>query len=175
MGRPAGPSVDQQRPWQRTAEGQQVGAMAHRAALPPVLPFGLHQDEHFDLARGLAFYPTPFEVAPALGLDLRYAAEVTAAGRGHLRARRRGAMAPFASLSVAGQGWMPVFELDNLHLSAGLLYEAAGFSGILPCLLLLCVLVSRVLFGMAPLPVRGFPPTSRSRWSSRMPRHPTPG
>ena len=41
-----------------------MGAMAHRAALPPVLPFGFHQHEHFELIRGIAFYPTPFEVPP---------------------------------------------------------------------------------------------------------------
>ena len=44
-------SAAQRWQWQQTAEGQQVGAMAHGAALPPVLPFGLHMDEHFELAR----------------------------------------------------------------------------------------------------------------------------
>ncbi|CAE7261257.1 unnamed protein product, partial [Symbiodinium necroappetens] len=37
----------QQRQWQRTAEGREAGAMAHRAALPPVLPFGLSPAMHF--------------------------------------------------------------------------------------------------------------------------------
>lgn len=32
---------------QRHAEGQQAGAHSHRAALPPLLPFGLTPDEHF--------------------------------------------------------------------------------------------------------------------------------
>ena len=31
---------------QRNAEGQQVGAISHRAALPPLIPFGLSPDEH---------------------------------------------------------------------------------------------------------------------------------
>ena len=79
----------QQRQWQRNAEGP------HRAALLPILPFGLHPDEHFDLARDLAHCPTPFEAESVLDLDLQFAAEVTAAGRGTLPAvaadRRGGA------------------------------------------------------------------------------------
>ncbi|CAE7241467.1 FCPB [Symbiodinium natans] len=88
----------QQRQWQRNAEGQQAGGMAHKAALPPVLPFGLHPDEHFDLARDLAHYPTPFEAEPVLDLDLQYAAEVTAAGRGTLQRSRRVAVGALREL-----------------------------------------------------------------------------
>ena len=64
--------------------------MAHRAALPPVLP--ICPDEHCELSRDLARYPTPFEQTPALDLDLCYAAEVTARERGCLRARRQRSM-----------------------------------------------------------------------------------
>ncbi|CAE7846314.1 unnamed protein product, partial [Symbiodinium necroappetens] len=38
----------QQRFRQRTADGLQTGASTHRAALPPLLPFGLSVDEHFE-------------------------------------------------------------------------------------------------------------------------------
>ena len=41
------------------------------------------------MAHHLARYPTPFEVAPALDADLRFAAEMTAQGRGKLREQRR--------------------------------------------------------------------------------------
>ena len=94
----------QQRQWQRMAEGQQTGAMAHRAALPPVLPFGLSPDEHFELGRQVAHYPTPFETPPALDLDLCFAAEVCAKERGRLRQRRRASMGAIRELHRRWRG-----------------------------------------------------------------------
>ena len=49
--------------------------------MPTVLPYGLSIEEHFMMAHQLAHYPTPFEVAPALDADLRFAAKMTAQGR----------------------------------------------------------------------------------------------
>eukprot|EP00435_Cladocopium_sp_Y103_P017498 s4074_g4.t1 len=59
---------------QRHAEGQQAGALSHKAALPPLLSFGLAMDEHFHLAEGLLQCPTPLEMPPLVDEDLRYAA-----------------------------------------------------------------------------------------------------
>eukprot|EP00435_Cladocopium_sp_Y103_P073341 s50_g43.t1 len=48
----------------RIGEGQQVGAVAHRAALPPLLPFNLSPDAHFQQALSRAQQPLPFEDLP---------------------------------------------------------------------------------------------------------------
>jgi hypothetical protein len=66
----AAPSVRQK---MRTAEGQQVGAINHRAALAPLLPFHLQPDQHFESALQLSMQPLPTEGLPILDDDLRFA------------------------------------------------------------------------------------------------------
>ena len=44
----------------------QVGAMTHRAALPPLLPFNLTPDEHFVRAIERAQQPLPYEDCPVV-------------------------------------------------------------------------------------------------------------
>ena len=67
----AAPSVRQK---MRTAEGQQVGAINHRAALAPLLPFQLSPNQHFEQALALSLQPLPTEGLPILDDDLRFAA-----------------------------------------------------------------------------------------------------
>ena len=67
----AAPSVRQK---MRTADGQQVGAINHRAALAPLLPFHLQPDQHFEQALQLSMQPLPTEGLPILDDDLRFAA-----------------------------------------------------------------------------------------------------
>ena len=76
----------------RTAEGQQVGALNQRAALPPLLSYDLNPDEHFTqaLARGRDLLPT--ELPAVLDLDLAFAADCHAHYRGRLRDLRRTAV-----------------------------------------------------------------------------------
>jgi len=38
------------------ADGQQVGALSHKAALPPILSYGLSMDEHFDQSQQMNSY-----------------------------------------------------------------------------------------------------------------------
>lgn len=61
----------------RTAEGQQVGAINHRAALAPLLPFQLSPDQHFDQALDLSLQPLPTEGLPIVDDDLRFAASLS--------------------------------------------------------------------------------------------------
>ena len=49
---------------QRHTEGKQAGSLNHRAALPPLLPFGLDPDEHFEAACTIGQYPLPTERSP---------------------------------------------------------------------------------------------------------------
>ncbi|CAE7361503.1 unnamed protein product [Symbiodinium sp. CCMP2592] len=159
----------QQRQWQRTAEGQQVGAVAHRAALPPALPFGLQPDVHFDLALELARYPTPFEQPPALDLDLCYAAEVTASKRGSLREWRRASLGAIRELK---RRWAGVDS--RLRASQQAPLRRVTRKRDIGLLALLCLLVSwgdptlphDFLFGMAAVgtaPVYGVFPLQSAR------------
>ena len=79
----------QQRFPQRTADGVQVGASTHRAALPPLLPFGLSVDEHFEQSLHLGTQPLQTELHPVLDADLLFAAEIHAKHRGSLRPMRQ--------------------------------------------------------------------------------------
>ncbi|CAE7828536.1 unnamed protein product [Symbiodinium necroappetens] len=81
----------QQRFRQRTADGLQIGASTHRAALPPLSPFGLQL--------------LPTELHPVLDPDLLFAAEVNAKRRGALRPMRQRAVGALKELK---RRWGPV-------------------------------------------------------------------
>ena len=53
---------------------EEAGSLSHKAALPPLLPFGLYPDEHFEAARAVGRYPLPAEHSPILDADLQFAA-----------------------------------------------------------------------------------------------------
>ena len=89
---------------QRHAEGQQARAHSHRAALPPLFPFGLTPDEHFQQALHRAQLPLPFEHAPVLDQDLQFAAYLHAKVRGHLRRWRQQAVGSLRELKQRWQG-----------------------------------------------------------------------
>ena len=82
----------------RHTERQQAGAHSHRAALPPLLPFGLSCDEHFTLALARATSPLPTEGLPLVDYDLQYAAHVHAKQRGQLRRIRQQAVGALREL-----------------------------------------------------------------------------
>ena len=63
---------------QRHAEGQQAGALSHKAALPPLLSFGLDPDTHFQRACLRSQAPIPTEQSPLLDDDLWFVAELYA-------------------------------------------------------------------------------------------------
>ena len=73
----------------RAAEGQQVGALNQRAALPPLLSYDLSPDER-DLL--------PTELPAVLDLDLVFAADCHARHRGRLRDLRRAAVGALREL-----------------------------------------------------------------------------
>lgn len=97
---------------QRHADGQQAGAHSHRAAIPPLLPFGLTPDDHFRTSCRLAQQALPIEAAPILDQDLQFAAHLHATARGHLRQWRRRAMGALKELQ---QRWKPVTAILRTH------------------------------------------------------------
>eukprot|EP00434_Breviolum_minutum_P029334 symbB.v1.2.025947.t1/scaffold2554.1/size89898/9 len=72
----------------RMAEGKQAGALSQRAALPPLLPFGLGPEDHFLQARHRARQPLPTENPLVLDSDLEFAGYCHAQWRGQLRHKR---------------------------------------------------------------------------------------
>ena len=65
----------------RGGQGIQIGAFAHKAAVPPVVSFGLQPDEHFKETRSVAAKPLPNERPCTTDPDLSYAAEMMVARR----------------------------------------------------------------------------------------------
>ena len=100
----AAPSVRQK---MRTAEGQQVGAINHRAALAPLLPFHLHPDQHFEQALQLSVQPLPTEGLPVLDDDLRFAASFSSMPGVDLSKLRKRAMGLLAEMK---RRWSKVTE-----------------------------------------------------------------
>ena len=69
---------------------QQPGAAAAAKALPPMIPFGVGEERHFELALELQQRPTPFETMGVVDDDLIFAASGYAAqGVGLREVRRR--------------------------------------------------------------------------------------
>ena len=69
---------------------QQPGAAAAAKALPPMIPFGVGEERHFELALELQQRPTPFETMGVVDDDLIFAASGYAAqGVGLRQVRRR--------------------------------------------------------------------------------------
>ena len=98
------PSVRQK---MRTAEGQQVGAINHRAALAPLLPFHLQPDQHFERALQLSVQPLPTEGLPLLDDDLRFAASFSSLPGVDLSKLRKRAMGLLAEMK---RRWSKITE-----------------------------------------------------------------
>ena len=66
-------------------EVQQIGAISHRAALPPLVGFNLEPEDHFQRALHRAQQPLPFEGTPVVDADLRFVASLHIEGLRTLR------------------------------------------------------------------------------------------
>ena len=90
---------------QRHAEGQQAGALSQKAALPPLISFGLDPDEHFSRALQLGQTPLPTERMPLLDDDLWFASSVCATPPDKVKSFRQHAIGALKELK---QRWAPV-------------------------------------------------------------------
>eukprot|EP00438_Fugacium_kawagutii_P003624 Skav224194 [mRNA] locus=scaffold939:277414:285540:+ [translate_table: standard] len=88
----------------RIGEGNQVGAMTHRAALPPLLPFNLSPDVHFQQALQRAQQPLPHEGLAVVDKDLEFAADFHEPQSSALRAWRQRAIGAMRELKRRWQG-----------------------------------------------------------------------
>ena len=92
---------------QRHTEGKQAGSLNHRAAQPPLLPFGLDPDEHFEAACTIGQYPLPTERSPVADTDLQFAACMHAREKDSLSSWRRRALGILRELK---RRWAPVTD-----------------------------------------------------------------
>lgn len=90
---------------QRSTEGKQSGAYNQKAALPPVVSYGLTPDQHFEQALHVGQSLLPTEYPAVLDADLHFAADVCRSHRGHLRELRTRAMGMLRELH---RRWQPV-------------------------------------------------------------------
>ena len=86
-------------------EGRQGGSLSHKAALPPRLPFGLSDDDHFNQAMSISRHPLPMEQETVLDEDLEFAAHMCTHFRGKLRELRQEAISVLHELQSR---WKPV-------------------------------------------------------------------
>ena len=107
----------------RTAEGKQAGAISQKAALPPLLPFGLEPDDHFHRACRRARSPLPTESPPVLDSDLLFAGYCHATWRGDLRTKREAAMGVLRELQSR---MAPITKVLRTHQTQAIRQVTAG-------------------------------------------------
>lgn len=90
---------------QRSTEGKQAGAYNQKAALPPVVSYGLSPDEHFAQSLQVGQTLLPTEYPAILDADLHFAADICRSHRGHLRVLRARALGMLRELH---RRWQPV-------------------------------------------------------------------
>ena len=92
--------------------------MSHKAALPPRLPFGLSDDDHFSQAMAISRHPLPMEHETVLDEDLEFAAHMCTHFRSKLRELRQEAISVLRELQSR---WQPVdrqlrsFQSEAVH------------------------------------------------------------
>ena len=105
-GLPLGPRVvsSVERPSFRMALGVQTGAAASSKAAPPLIPFGLGPDGHFQFSSMMQEWGTPFEHDPLCDDDLWFAADQCGLRYGQIRNIRQQHMRVLEELSSRWQG-----------------------------------------------------------------------
>ena len=88
----------------RIGDGCQVGAMTHKAALPPLLAFNLEPDDHFQQALQRAQRPLPYEDLPVSDMDLEFVADAYASPTKSLRPWRQQAVGALRELKRRWEG-----------------------------------------------------------------------
>ena len=89
----------------RGAEGVQLSAFSHKAALPPLVSFGLSPDQHFEKSMKIAEGILPTEKAVMVDLDLKFAASMMVGSRSELGRLRDEAL---KAVRLLKHRWIPV-------------------------------------------------------------------
>ena len=94
------------------AVGDQPGAGASAKTTPPLIPFGLGADQHFEAALECQQHCTPFEKTPVVDSDLWAAAYMSSRNPDDVRKSRQRACNWIAELA---RRWMPVTNFLRKH------------------------------------------------------------
>ena len=97
------------------AVGDQPGAGASAKATPPLIPFGLGANGHFEAALECQQHCTPFEQTPVVDSDLWAAAYMSSRNPDDVRKSRQRACGWIAELA---RRWMPVTSFLRQHQPA---------------------------------------------------------
>ena len=97
--------------------------LSQKAALPPLLPFGLEPDDHFHRACRRARSPLPTESPPVLDSDLLFAGYCHATWRGDLRTKREAAMGVLRELQSR---MAPITKVLRTHQTQAIRQVTAG-------------------------------------------------
>ena len=89
----------------RGAEGVQLRAFSHKAALPPLVSFGLSPDQHFEKSMEIAQGILPTEKSVMVDEDLKFAAAMMVDSRGELGRLRDEAL---KAVRLLKHRWRPV-------------------------------------------------------------------
>ena len=98
---------NQQRYAARVSLGQQQGAGASAASLPPLISFGLPADTHFDESLAIGSLPIPMEDHSLAEYDILFAAADTIRYKGVFRRIRLDRIAVISKLALR---WQPVTD-----------------------------------------------------------------
>ncbi len=94
----------------RGVEGVQLSALSHKAALPPLVSFGLSPDQHFERSMEIARRILPTEESVKVDEDLKFAVAMMVDSRSELGRLRDEAL---KAVRLPRHGWRPVSETEE--------------------------------------------------------------
>ncbi len=149
----------------RGAEGVQLRAFSHKAALPPLVSFGLSPDQHFEKSMEIAEGILPTERSVMVDEDLKFAASMMVGSRSELGRLRDEAI---KAVRLLKHRWVPVTaRLRKAQQEGTRQVTMARDIGLLT-LLSIVMLWPDYTFGEHL--VYGFPGVGHCEWSGVFPR-----
>ena len=149
----------------RGGQGIQIGAFSHKAAVPPVVSFGLQPDEHFRETRRVAAKPLPNERPCATDPDLSYVAEMMVSKRKTITGKRIAAVEAVRQLKHRWRSVTNFLRRKQRPTIRGVTKDRD--IGLIP---LLAVLMFWPDVRFATHLIYGFPAVGHCEWSGVYPR-----
>ena len=149
----------------RGAEGVQLRAFSHKAALPPLISFGLSPDQHFEKSLKLAEGTLPAERSIMVDEDLKFAAAMMVVSRGELGRIREDVI---KAVKLLKHRWIPVTARLRQVQQEGIRQVTRARDIGLLTLLSIVMLWPDYTFGEHL--VYGFPGVGHCEWSGIFPR-----
>jgi len=149
----------------RGAEGLQLSSFSHKAALPPLVSFGLSPDQHFERAMAVAEGVLPSEKPVMVDEDLKYAAAMMVGSRFELHHLRDEAI---TAVKLLKHRWRPVTSRLRKIQQEGI--RQVTMARDIGLLTLLSILMLWPDYTFGEHLVYGFPGVGHCEWSGVFPR-----